>query len=323
MSPTDYGDDELTQLLLRRQKEREDGLNALQASQGSPIGGALAIMGGGLGDVLSGGGTNYMDRAGAAYKQANSDAYQRRLKALDEKDQTIQPLVDLAKIRMTQNREDLRQKKTDERQDKLFGQQMALLQEKLGASSDKFKPNQYQAATYGQRAVQAEQDFSDLAKQGYDPTTLTSRLGRNLPDVMMSEQAKRQDQAERNFVNAILRRESGAAISSSEFQNAENQYFPRAGDTPSVLSQKAKNRQIAEAALKAEASGAWDQVGNTMLGLAPAGISGQGHGGLGLGIQSATAGAEGIDPAIAGYAKMHGLDYPKAEAILRKRGYGR
>jgi hypothetical protein len=53
------------------------------------------------------------------------------------------------------------------------------------------------------------------------------------------------DQAKRDFVNAVLRKESGAAISSSEFANAEKQYFPRPGDTPEVIAQKAKNRATA------------------------------------------------------------------------------
>jgi hypothetical protein len=53
------------------------------------------------------------------------------------------------------------------------------------------------------------------------------------------------DQAQRDFVNAILRRESGAVISDSEFANAAQQYFPQPGDTPEVIEQKAQNRAIA------------------------------------------------------------------------------
>lgn len=53
------------------------------------------------------------------------------------------------------------------------------------------------------------------------------------------------DQAQRDFVNAILRRESGAAISQSEFENAAQQYFPQPGDGKEVLQQKAAARQRA------------------------------------------------------------------------------
>lgn len=49
-------------------------------------------------------------------------------------------------------------------------------------------------------------------------------------------------QAQRNFVNSVLRRESGAVISPSEFDNARKQYFPQIGDTPEVIAQKRQNR---------------------------------------------------------------------------------
>jgi hypothetical protein len=52
-------------------------------------------------------------------------------------------------------------------------------------------------------------------------------------------------QAERNFATAILRRESGAAISASEFATVNKQYFPRPGDDAKTLAQKAQNRQTA------------------------------------------------------------------------------
>ncbi|MBS0529759.1 MAG: hypothetical protein JSS22_10265 [Proteobacteria bacterium] len=49
-------------------------------------------------------------------------------------------------------------------------------------------------------------------------------------------------QAQRNFVNAVLRQESGAAINQSEFENAQRQYFPQPGDTSQVIEQKRQNR---------------------------------------------------------------------------------
>lgn len=53
------------------------------------------------------------------------------------------------------------------------------------------------------------------------------------------------DQAKRDFVNAVLRRESGAAISQSEFDNANKQYFAQPGDTPERIAEKRRNRQDA------------------------------------------------------------------------------
>ena len=73
-----------------------------------------------------------------------------------------------------------------------------------------------------------------------------------VPDFVSSDEWKRTDQAERNFINALLRRESGAAISPAEFENAEKQYFPRAGDSAALLAQKKKNRQTVTEGMAAE-----------------------------------------------------------------------
>lgn len=60
-------------------------------------------------------------------------------------------------------------------------------------------------------------------------------------------------QAQRNFVNAILRVESGAAISQSEFDNAQRQYFPQSGDSKDVIEQKRQNRVSAMQGMAREA----------------------------------------------------------------------
>lgn len=60
-------------------------------------------------------------------------------------------------------------------------------------------------------------------------------------------------QAQRNFVNAILRVESGAAISQSEFDNAQRQYFPQPGDSKPVIEQKRQNRITAMQGMAREA----------------------------------------------------------------------
>lgn len=62
---------------------------------------------------------------------------------------------------------------------------------------------------------------------------------------MSSDDRQKVMQAQRDFVNAILRRESGAAISQGEFENAKRQYFPQPGDSDAVIQQKRQNRQLA------------------------------------------------------------------------------
>jgi hypothetical protein len=61
------------------------------------------------------------------------------------------------------------------------------------------------------------------------------------------------EQARRSFVNAALRVESGAAISQSEFQNAEKQYFQQPGDSPEVRAQKRADRDAELEALRLQA----------------------------------------------------------------------
>lgn len=67
-----------------------------------------------------------------------------------------------------------------------------------------------------------------------------------------SEAQQQVEQAQRDFINAVLRRESGAAIANSEFANARQQYFPQPGDDPKTLRNKAINRRTAIQGFKAE-----------------------------------------------------------------------
>lgn len=70
-------------------------------------------------------------------------------------------------------------------------------------------------------------------------------IGGSLPNFLQSGDRQAYEQAKSNFVTAILRRESGAAISPSEFTTAEKQYFPQAGDKPDTIIQKANSRNTA------------------------------------------------------------------------------
>lgn len=69
---------------------------------------------------------------------------------------------------------------------------------------------------------------------------------------MKSADRQKYEQAKRDFINAQLRRESGAAISPSEFDSANKQYFPTVGDSTEVIAQKAANRRAAIEAMGRE-----------------------------------------------------------------------
>ena len=76
-----------------------------------------------------------------------------------------------------------------------------------------------------------------------------------VPSVLGGPSSEQQqvDQARRNFVTAVLRQESGASISPSEFANEEKKYFPQAGDTAQVIAQKQAARELAIKAMNIQA----------------------------------------------------------------------
>lgn len=104
-------------------------------------------------------------------------------------------------------------------------------------------------AGFLERVNRSAQVLDALEGQG---TSLWNKTAGSVPvfgNYMRSEDAQKYDQAKRDFVNAILRRESGAVISDQEFANAEQQYFPQPGDGPDVIAQKRANREAARKGL--------------------------------------------------------------------------
>lgn len=116
----------------------------------------------------------------------------------------------------------------------------------LGAKEKGLTDSQAKAALFGDRMLQSDKILGDLQAQGTTTSIPGSRSGFGIGAVINAGSGAQQqmlDQAKRDFINAALRRESGAVISDAEFDNAEKQYFPQIGDSPEVIAQKAKNRQ--------------------------------------------------------------------------------
>lgn len=97
---------------------------------------------------------------------------------------------------------------------------------------------QLTALGYAERTLDSSKIIDEVGNQ------FTSGLsfGSLLPNMLKTEDRQRYEQAQRNFVNAVLRRESGAAISDQEFDSAREQYFPQRGDSLGVTLQKQQNR---------------------------------------------------------------------------------
>lgn len=110
---------------------------------------------------------------------------------------------------------------------------------------------QGKALGYATRMKEAAQVIDGLIDQGWQPdlggeaVNSLGVAGNWLQGTFGGENRQQFEQAKRNFVNALLRRESGAVIADSEFENADKQYFPQPGDSAAVLAQKKQNRDTA------------------------------------------------------------------------------
>lgn len=104
---------------------------------------------------------------------------------------------------------------------------------------------QANAAGFSDRMINANNTLSRLESVGTDKEQSVRNSIPLIGNYLTSEDFQSYDRAKRDFINAQLRRESGAVIGESEFANAEKQYFPQPGDKPQALKDKAEARRIA------------------------------------------------------------------------------
>ncbi len=100
---------------------------------------------------------------------------------------------------------------------------------------------QAQANGYADRLARSNIIISDIGGN----FTGSLAFGAKLPNQLQSGDRQAYEQAKRDFVTAVLRRESGAAISDTEFAREELKYFPQAGDKPETVAQKEAARNTA------------------------------------------------------------------------------
>jgi hypothetical protein len=161
----------------------------------------------------------------------------------------------------------------------LEGARFGLEQQKLAQEGNfpKLTETQSNATAFGMRAKESNALLNQLEKSGTKDTgvvrsAVSGTLGMTpfigekleqgaasamnvLPTYLGGPNAAQQstDQARRNFVTAVLRKESGAVISPSEFAGEAQKYFPQPGDADSVIKQKQNARELAIKALEVQA----------------------------------------------------------------------
>jgi hypothetical protein len=125
----------------------------------------------------------------------------------------------------------------------------------IGPKDKDLTDAQSKAYLFGDRMQKADAIISGLAKKGTTTSIPGSQMGFGVGATINAVSSGNQqslDQAKRDFINAVLRRESGAVISPAEFENAEKQYFPQVGDSQQVMKQKAQNRMTAQEGIMME-----------------------------------------------------------------------
>lgn len=113
------------------------------------------------------------------------------------------------------------------------------------AQSKRGTVEQGKAAAFLERALGANTQYNELgigprswvAEKAYGVAPdLVNTMGGNSPE------RQRADALQREFVSAILRYDSGAAIPPAEIDNAIRTYFPTPGESDAVIAQKAQMR---------------------------------------------------------------------------------
>lgn len=130
---------------------------------------------------------------------------------------------------------------------------------------------EYTVRGFADRAKSAEGELASLMASGYNPAAIVTTRGEMVPNMIKTEDDQAAEQVMRNFVSAVLRRESGAAIPVTEMQSEILKYFPMPGDKPKVLKQKAEARRLAISSLEAEASRVPSNVASATKDKAPSG----------------------------------------------------
>jgi hypothetical protein len=123
--------------------------------------------------------------------------------------------------------------------------------------------SQSNATAFGIRAKESSMILKALEDKGYRTGGVIKGVGESIPLIgqglgralnwTASDEQQATSQARKNFVTAVLRKESGASISPSEFENEEKKYFPQVGDSKAVVLQKQKARETAIKALELQA----------------------------------------------------------------------
>jgi hypothetical protein len=144
------------------------------------------------------------------------------------------------------------------------------------AGEEKLNESQSNATAFGMRAKEANSIINDLSAKGTDMAAIGADVPYGVGGIINAATAspaqQQVQQAKSNFITAVLRKESGAAIGADEYERENQKYFPQVGDSEAVKSQKKTARETAVKALVIQAGPGGKQITNfssTTTGLSP------------------------------------------------------
>lgn len=152
------------------------------------------------------------------------------------------------------------------------------------APPQEMREYQTKDAMWAERLLRAEKSIDDVA--GVDAKTGKPLEGKYNParnanawwpddmygaNLVNSKEWQSYKQAAREGIAAILRKDTGAAVTETEFEMYFQQYYPQPGDDPTVVLQKKKAREAISGAMRASSGPAFDKMFPGYGGAAPSG----------------------------------------------------
>lgn len=164
---------------------------------------------------------------------------------------------------VAENEAKLAQSSRDKAADQEFKKELAQITAGQKAATEGAQAS----ALFGKRMESANSILSQIeADPEVGVTDTTTMLGNALiPDNFRSDGMKKFINAKKDFVTAVLRKESGASIAPSEFKEADAIYFAQPGDSADIIAQKQARRQLVIDQFKQGAGKAWSGGSNTAI----------------------------------------------------------
>jgi len=133
-----------------------------------------------------------------------------------------------------------------------------------GGSKDPMNPRNFtgeqrKAAGFADRMIKSQGKLREMEQSGYNPASVGEVARGRFGRPAQTKEGKAYQDFQDNFIRAILRKESGAAITAEE-RSDYGSYFPQLGDTAEDIARKAAIRDELAGGVAAEAGPAYDHI---------------------------------------------------------------